>query len=700
MNRSTMRTVLLAGAALLLCVQVLSAQDFSPPDDLTAFWDRYHAAKLEDDEKKMDELVKKDTQAAIDCLDIMLDELCSKDRAELRGEVRPLAWSLDRVEHGERFIERVRLVLDMDMNQRGSRRRAILEQNQAMEKLAQADEDRSDSGWAEVLTDLARIEQTFRQLGDREQVINLLSQQAAIEHRRGRLWEEAVLLKKLVAEGDQLSYRDELVDLSRLTLQDLIASGIDPDKEKPADLPEGAPVGEAPVPEGGGRTLTSWAPGSAEQEFQLEPVDPKKGLDGFLLPTFHPFEQYQLWPFTQVEGEGPVDFDNVRAVVFEPDSRRWVLGRPGIQKFTLDTDGDGKVDVEFSPSTTPSRVDVPSPDGGDPYPLWVCILSDREKMFGVETNYAPTQGYARLRFCPGRYYEGKGLGTTWKVFDTNMDGILGPAIDNADDLVTDYDPDEHVVWYDTDSAIVGKAKKAVPLSSVMQVGDAWYRTEFEPKSGKVKARELSLATGLVKLDMNLKTTPSHVIVQEVGGKLEGAFFDILPDKRGGTTELPVGSYQIVSGRLTAGKKTSLDQVRMYQGRAQPFTVEKDQTVVVPLGAPFDVTFKTTQVGDQRILDTLTLHVYGRGGEEYAAFFDDPLQLEVEVRDAEGHKIDKGKTRIAGLEEWQNAGSATDKVLWFPTKYPVDNPRKEALEFKVTQKAHNILGGPFESEWIR
>ena len=48
-------------------------------------------------------------------------------------------------------------------------------------------------------------------------------------------------------------------------------------------------------------------------------------------------------------------------------------------------------------------IEIPDPDGGDPYPLWVCVGHDREHMFSVAVNHAPGEAAALLRFFTGHW---------------------------------------------------------------------------------------------------------------------------------------------------------------------------------------------------------------------------------------------------------------------------------------------------------
>lgn len=693
------RARLLISLLALLAFSGAAAAQFTVPDDLQTFWDRYSAAEAVDDEDEMDKLVGRYEQESKDTLSLMIDDLCKRDDTALHSMARTLAWSLDRVHRTERHIERVRLILDLEMAQRIQRRRAKDAFFDAVDAALQANKDRSQSQWDSATRELERLVAEFDSLGDTEAAIDCLSHLANVEAERRRKWERAVYLKQLVEKAADLPYRDPLAETCRLDLESLIASGIDPDKPKPAEAEGEGDGGGAAAEAGAGRTLTSYKAGSEEQTWELDVEIPKKGLVGFDLPTFYPPDQFQLWPVTYVGGNGPDDFDIQRPVPLKPHGRRWQAGRTGIAQFTLDVDNDGKADIEFSPSTTPSMIMVPHPDGGDDYPLWVSILSDRELMFSIETNYAPNQDGGRFRFGLGQYLEGKVEGQSIKVFDLNMDGKLGPAVENWDDLITEYSEDEHVLWFEPDGALIGRAKTGVPLSSVMQIGKGWYRMGFDATKNEITTRELDLATGFVQLDADLKVAPSHLVVREVSGKLEDAYFSVVPPKRGKPVELPVGTYQICFGFMTTGKKTSRDFVRIYQGSSEPFEVKPGETYDLEIGAPFKATFSTRQEGDERMLDTRTMRVFGRAGEEYARFFDEPLQPTVDVRGEDGHSIEKGsKMARAGIAEWQNDPEA-HRVLWFPIRYMTPNPRNKALQFRIHQKAHPMLGGPIESDWI-
>lgn len=694
----------LAALLLTFCFGAVAAvaqedepYDFKMPDNLKPFWDSYFEAKESGDRDAMDKVVRGNRERADECLEIILDDLSKQDIEGLHHEARTLAWTLDDVVRSERYITRVRLVLDMELKDRARRYKARRAWWDAIDLEDLAKQGRTFEAWEAALQAYLAAYEEFEQLGDYELAVMCMSRCEQVEKQRDRPYERAVFLAKVIELGEKLPYRESIVGESQQALDALIGSGIDPSQPKPADLAKK----DADLPTGGGRGLDAFAEGAEAETFEFERAAPKKGITGVSLPSIWPVDQYQLWPKTYISEDGPDKFDFQRAVYLAPWGRQWTITRSAMFEFGLDTDGDGEVEVTFSASPSPSRIEVPAPDGGEPYPLMVAVLSETELMYGVETNYAPTQSGARLRFWLASYMEGKALGSPWKMYDLNMDGKFGPLVENFDDLITPFTPTDHVSYWEPDGVLIGRAKKATPLSSVMPIGKDFYRCTPTPDGTSVTLQKMHLSTGTVKVDIDTGKPPDFLLAREVDGKLEGAIFDILPDRKGGEVTLPAGKYQIVLGALSTGKRTSQDMVRIYTGTSEPFTVNAGVTTDLNLGAPYSMTFKTRKNGSEVELDGRTIRVFGRGGEEYAMFFDEALQPDVSVQDGNGRSVVKGDTmRLNGIEQWQNNTTDRDNVLWFPMEYGIEVPKGSTYKFKLKQKKHALLGGPFESDWIQ
>jgi hypothetical protein len=141
--------------------------------------------------------------------------------------------------------------------------------------------------------------------------------------------------------------------------------------------------------------------------------------------------------------------------------------------------------------------------------------------------------------------------------------------------------------------------------------------------------------------------------------------------------------------------------RIYTGDSEPFNVIAGVTTELEIGAPYTLTFRTRTNGDEVEVDSRTLRIYGRGGEEYTMLFDEALQPDVSVQSEAGKSVAKGDSmRANGIEQWQNNTTDRDNVLWFPMEYAIKVPRGSTYKFKLQQKKHALLGGPFESDWIQ
>ncbi len=688
----TRSSIFLSLAAVLLGAVTLGAQtadDFNMPDELKEFWDRYYPARLADDEEAMDRSVRLKPFEADQALELLLDDLARKDSPKLHAEVRTLAWSLDRIDGSERFIERVRLTLGQDISGRRKRMQAKDRLYATRDKVAKATKDRNEDALDELIRDYVQLSEDFDTIGDPELAIVTLVDAAELERIRGQPWEQSRILQRVGALASDLPFRFQLARDAANVLEDLRNKGIDPDGPKPEELPEGAEGGGL----GPGAGLESFADGAEKQEFELESVIPKKGISGVALPNFYPHDHDFLWPFTWIDGEGPVDFDSHKGV-FKPRAQQWRLSRDG-SSFTIDSSGDGSRAVEFTPSSTPVRVDIPLSDKkGDLLPLMLSVPSDRENVFGTDVNYSPQLASARMRYNIGGYREGKVLGETWKVYDTNISGVYGDEWEYIDDLITMLDDDVPTAFTEFDSVQIGKSKVAIPWSKVLPVGDKFYRANIDDDGTKIDLQELDIATGAINFSIDTKIKPTHVVIQEVG-ELRGAFFNVVT-KRGPAT-VPVGTYKIAMGRLETGKKTSMDQIRIYGGKSGEFTVKEGETLEMAFGGPFELTAEANQRGSELVVDGRSIRIFGQFGEEYACLFDEAMRPEVSIVDAKGKTLVKAEKMLqADISAWQNHDRGRDNVLYFPLDVAFDMPRDSSYRIHLYQKSHRHLGGPFES----
>jgi hypothetical protein len=699
-NMIRMRTLPAALALLLGLAAPLWAQvPIEVPEDLQLFWKQYQPAHEADDEAAMDKAVRQHLDLAEQTLDLLLDDLSRKDVPELHDEVRALGRSMDRVQGQPISMHRVRYVLNLSQPERVARRAAVIEFNKAFAVFNDALTEKSEDGWTRSLEAFRKAADTLETVGDVQFAIDALRKMADLERLLNRPWESGQHLKRIVELGKQLDYEDVEVDSARTMLAEMKAKGIDPDAPKPegAGAPaESGATGEA-APTGGGLGLTSFKEGSVEASFPLALDAPKKGLGSIQLPSFFPLDNYLLWLDSWMDNNGPSALDLGTPTPFVPFDKPLMVSRDGAE-FSIDADGDGKADVTFTPNTTPQRIEIPAPDGSGSYPLMVSVPGDKEAMFGLELNFSPQPIGARLRVQIASSMDGKVLDETWKVMDSNLSGRFGDVQDWWGDLVTTGVEANPIRFQQTDAVLIGKAKAAIPWSSVLPLGEDFYRATLTPDGKTLSLRQLDLATGFVKLEIDTPVAPTHVVLREVG-RLEGAFLNVVPAKKGGVVKVPAGTWQLAFGRIEKGAKTSMQQARIYTGQSAPIEVKAGETTTLSLGGPFKLSASTKLDGKATVVEGTSLRIFGRAQEEYAMLFDDSLQPDVETRTADGKKFGKpAKMRRPDIAVWQEA-NAPDVIVWFPHMLSIESGKPEKLQVRLTQKSQSLLGGPFDSDWI-
>jgi hypothetical protein len=686
------RPGLLVVLALSLLAGPTPGQDgaIEVPHELSSFWTKWVEAKKSPNDDPMDRVVRQNLDDAEFLLNLLIGDVSRRDEAGLFHELRLIAWSMDRVEKTERYITRVRFVRDLSIGDRKRRVGALGLWSDALASEQAAEQARTGKAWDDSVAAYENAARSFEVLADWEYMVFCLVRCGEIQRKRSFKWDEAQYLKRIIDVAGKLVFVEPALKISTDNLRILIASGVDPDGARPADAPSGSDAR-------GGIGLEAFEQGSKQQAFSFERASHKKGITGVELPGFYCTEQYQLWPVTWVEEQGPSDFDYGR-LHFKPGGNLWSLSRDGMETFLLDCDGDGEPEARFSASSTPSFIEIDDPAGGNPYGFRVATLSDREPLFDIDTNYAPDEKGARLRFFTAYWYEAKVLGENWKIFDLDMDGSLGTPYVWGSDPYTDLDQLKDSFWT-TDAVQIGRSKRAIPWSTVLPVGGEFYRTWVDFPKGQIKLRKMNIATGEVLLDVDTKTKPQVVVVRAVGEQLQDAYFDIVPARKGRPVTLPVGTYQLAYGRISKGKKTNMDQARIYIGDSSPFEVKEGETTTIEMGAPYKLTFRTRDHVEGTELDARSLRIFGRGGEEYAMLYNEPLRPTLEVRDGADRKVGKPRElRQAGMSEWEI--DELNNVLWFPLDEVVQVPRGESYSLRLTQKAHGLLGGPFESDWIQ
>ncbi|MHC4944060.1 MAG: hypothetical protein ACYTG7_13680 [Planctomycetota bacterium] len=294
-----------------------------------------------------------------------------------------------------------------------------------------------------------------------------------------------------------------------------------------------------------------------------------------------------------------------------------------------------------------------------------------------------------LRVRCGCYMKGKILEENVVLIDDNCTGAYGDNNKKDLDGITD---GESPYWR-LDAMLVGREKKARPLSTYMKFGDKWYWVNWVNTGETLTTAEVNLETGFVRLDWKGDVQPQYVILHLLDDENVNFFIDVASKD---PVELPIGDYELACGKVETPKKGQAKQVRIYNGNFKPIQVYKGKETVLEMGAPYTFTFDTDSFGSEFSVVGKTIKVWGRAGELYTVFFDDVPQPLVSIRDKGSGKVlvRKEKMKLAALEDYWEDFMCT----WYPLDFLFENKLGGELEAKLECKKMKLLGGPADSEW--
>lgn len=285
------------------------------------------------------------------------------------------------------------------------------------------------------------------------------------------------------------------------------------------------------------------------------------------------------------------------------------LVRTGSNKFAVATDpGDEskfqEIDVSSKAKPTTFHLDAEKKLS---YAMFFWAGSDRERVGEAECNLAFTNEMANIYFRSAASWKATLDGEALVFYDDNCNGLPADS-DPLDPPFKVHTLGEHAGDGSTapllDSMKVGKGPR-VPFSEFVKLGSGWHHLRRDGQD-VVGVRPLNpeyLKTGKVKLDWSgpKGAAPAQLVIQG-SSDYKTAFFDVAGGKE---IEVPAGEYAVIFGRVVAGKGARAQTATLYRGSSATFTVEPDKTLVLKMGAPFEVEF--TKSGDEKVtIDALSI----------------------------------------------------------------------------------------------
>jgi len=661
--RSTRILCLLASAALC------AAQELSP--EAQRFHDSFKNMLSTSDLRGIGNLVAKDTAGAEAVIDHLCERFCYTDNPERFSEAEVLGRALDEHQSGKRYQKRLEYLQGTDKDTRGRRFEALTKLVAAIQSFQTAREKKDAVEWRRAFSELVDVADAFDKVKDFEWVAYARYHLGICQDNLGEYFDCVKSFDKAMDEWIASGRpKDPMYNYMVDRRRDLIAKGYDPNAKA---SPEGAAAKR--------NAATSYKEGSDWASFTTE-ARVMRSPDAFLTPSpfgaDHPF----LWRQFNYADKEASDIGYVNAC--KPFGTGLKVLRDGA-KATIDVDGDSKGDVPAKLiDGKATLVEVARPDAKDDRFALFALTIGQNQFNGLSINYTNRGAYRSAT-----YREGKWLDQPFVLIDDNGSGAFGDPELRRDGVTRGYPS-----WMDNDALLVGKGKKARPFSEVVLQNGAFYRLKLtDPQAREIKFRELDVETGLVQLKWNGPAAPSALVIAEIG-EFPGAYFDVSGKD---PAVVPVGRYEVAYGKIELGSRSSLEQVWIFKGRSEAFTVKAGETFVLEMGEPYRLDFDTEDKGETFIVKGNSLLVYDRREALIGRMFSPKLvlpQVSVRVKEGGAVLVRNKPTKMLDSE----AFNKSNDLAWFFADFVADKSPNMKCEAQLSLKKHHLLGGPLESDW--
>ncbi|MFH0944075.1 MAG: hypothetical protein V2A76_02655 [Planctomycetota bacterium] len=669
---------LLVLAAFTLLGPGARGQGFSAEEQKV--YDQFIDAGKMGDLREQEQIARKNKPILREIYGKLEGQMTFSDSIDTWDIMKNLARAMDEVEACNVYQLRLKRVMTLDLEQRKQRSDLIAQYSGLYAALKSAVAGR----------DVAAIQQASDSLIE---VADGLGKVKEAEYQAYCLTEVANALKDMDKQLDAVKLYDQIDTILKregfqnfpfhgqvvATRDSLMKMGFDPN----------AKPGESTGP--AGNSGTSWSKDPAGERYTdpvpLKYVEDAKLPAKFITPAHSSSENTMVWDAFVLQGDGPMEFSSH----FMPMGEKLQISRKGVKVFM---DVEGQKTREIKVINKPNLVDMEKEyqdmDGKKQklqYAWLAATGGPSENRFNMSLNAAPSEEQFLIRYQPACYLKGKVLGQDVMVFDDNCSGRFGDSIglrDNTTTLAPSYNY--------SDAMIIGKGKVAGPFTEYLEVDGEFYRLKLSPDDYSVRTRKLDVDVGTVTLNYKGKIPPQVVVIEETR-EFKGAFFAI--DKKPVT--VPVGWYRVSYGIIRKGKKEAEDYCLILPGKSTAFEVKKDENYDVELGEPFAFDFESEQgAGGAVKVIGKSVVIYGKAGELYTRFYDDPpIPDKVSMRIKGGLPVGKAEEMgRAGFEEYREDGNS----VWQPQDLTFPGSPNNSYEIKMELKKHDLLGGPIKSDW--
>lgn len=375
------------------------------------------------------------------------------------------------------------------------------------------------------------------------------------------------------------------------------------------------------------------------------------------------------------------------------------MQRLGATKFavTLDPNDPKKsVDIDASNKGKASTFWL-DPEKKVPYAMFFWTGTDKEHVGEADHNMSLTETIGNVYYRSAASWRGTFGQDQIVVYDDDASGTpceadpAGPAFKSP--MLGEHDSDGTVVPL-LDSMRVGKGPR-MPFSEFVQLPGGWYDVK-KGKGDDLVLRQFNpeyFKTGKVKFVWTgpKPSTPVQLVVQGEGD-FRAAIFDVASGKE---TDVPVGNYTVIFGRIVIGKGARAQMATIYRGKSQPFAVEEGKVHELKMGAPFTMDF--TRRGDQNTtIDALKVQLLEASGCILTDLQNMTLWPEVlaaKAEDGKGAKVVGKFVRFTDPELINKAAEKHNNIGILTACFPMpEGYRSGELILKITLPADGMKVG--------
>ncbi|MEW6072341.1 MAG: hypothetical protein AB1726_07035 [Planctomycetota bacterium] len=476
---------------------------------------------------------------------------------------------------------------------------------------------------------------------------------------------------RMVADREAIELKDGLYQETKARFETLEAAGFgDPAKSKVAPTVAEA-AGSAAI--------------AVPTSFELV-----GDIAAYVRPTYASDEVHPVWFFIWL---GKVGESAAKSTITSMGDLSPDVLRLSATDAKIDTDKNGTGDIELPTrgKMAPVVFTVGTGEEERQVAFLATVGQQKDTYQGFEMDLGPRDEGMMIYISPAGSVKGVVGGTEIRVFDDNLDGVYGSLPLSWGHTGTSFESYQ----VDCDAVSVAGETRARPWSEYLEIAGAWYKLESTLGGKLINATPVQVSTGTLKVKVNGPLKPDWLIVRGENDFVR-CYYDVMAGEGKGV-QVPRGTYALVAGRVSKGKRDQLMKALIVPPKTPPtYTVAEGETTTIEVGAPYGFDFTYEQTPELIKIPGRSVVVTGCGGETYQRLWNCVVQPEVNARKA-------GTGRGGKLDKLTSAGSQQEvdrgwEWAWYPFDAEIEkNQVGETVELQLFEKK-NKLFGKIESRW--